>query len=269
MGLYVFFKTVCDVHGLIEPANYTVPAEAEGSMSSSAEKSGSELPIAGGEKGLKSTKETKDNQGPILQRRDQPQSQPSAEQGQQDPASTTTSTGATTRRHKHTPSTGVSVAPIAETEDEEAEEEARKEKERREAKDTTGAGEAEPGREKEEQVSDHPPTDHPPTDYNPRSAPQRVPTAVLAPNEEKPTEGAGSSSEEAEKSGSSETESGDLGEVEKPQPQPGVAEHEPVVEKPDEVGVEPDDGLEKTSERTKEGEEKEEEKVGKEVERQA
>ena len=29
-GLYVFFKTVCDEYGIIEPENYTIPAEAEG-----------------------------------------------------------------------------------------------------------------------------------------------------------------------------------------------------------------------------------------------
>lgn len=29
-GLYVFFKTVCDGYGIIEPENYTIPAEAEG-----------------------------------------------------------------------------------------------------------------------------------------------------------------------------------------------------------------------------------------------
>lgn len=29
-GLYVFFKTVCDVYGLIQPENHTIPPEAEG-----------------------------------------------------------------------------------------------------------------------------------------------------------------------------------------------------------------------------------------------
>lgn len=29
-GLYVFFKMVCDAYGIIEPENYTIPAEAEG-----------------------------------------------------------------------------------------------------------------------------------------------------------------------------------------------------------------------------------------------
>lgn len=29
-GLYVFFKTVCDEYGLIQPENYTIPPEAEG-----------------------------------------------------------------------------------------------------------------------------------------------------------------------------------------------------------------------------------------------
>nr|POE87953.1 hypothetical protein CFP56_11182 [Quercus suber] len=29
-GLYIFFKTVCDEYGMIQPENYTIPAEAEG-----------------------------------------------------------------------------------------------------------------------------------------------------------------------------------------------------------------------------------------------
>ena len=31
-GLYVFFKTVCDMYGIIESDNYTIPAEAEGQV---------------------------------------------------------------------------------------------------------------------------------------------------------------------------------------------------------------------------------------------
>ncbi|CAG8246338.1 unnamed protein product [Penicillium salamii] len=85
-GLYVFFKTVCDMYNLIPQDNYTIPPEAEG-------------PDAV----LPAEEEAVDNKRLTILRKDE---DPFA-----DPA---LGTGATTRRHKHSPSTGSRVTTIAE-----------------------------------------------------------------------------------------------------------------------------------------------------------
>lgn len=98
-GLYVFFKTVCDVYQLIPEDNYTIPSEAEGgddSMETPVEKRSPEmgrmsLLKKGGEDGQRDLQEG----------------------GESEPT-VTVSVGATTRRHKHTPSTGSHVTTIAE-----------------------------------------------------------------------------------------------------------------------------------------------------------
>ncbi|KAI9876512.1 MAG: hypothetical protein M1830_006338 [Pleopsidium flavum] len=95
-GLYVFFKTVCDVYSLIPEDNYTIPPEAEGIVSD-------ETPVGDdGEQGYMAIlkKDDEDNAGEVTD------------------ATTTISTGATTRRHKHTPSTGSAVTTIAEGDEE-------------------------------------------------------------------------------------------------------------------------------------------------------
>lgn len=95
-GLYVFFKTVCDVYQLIPEDNYTIPNEAEGgdgdSMETPVEKKSPEI---GRINVLKKNGET-------------------GQSVAESEATTTVSVGATTRRHKHTPSTGSHVTPIAE-----------------------------------------------------------------------------------------------------------------------------------------------------------
>jgi len=88
-GHYILFKTVCDVYALIPTENYTIPPEAEGLVTSSSE-----------------------TQGPT------PATAKEQKKGEGD-ATTTISTGATTRRHKHTPSTGSVVTVIHEGEEEE------------------------------------------------------------------------------------------------------------------------------------------------------
>ena len=91
-GLYVLFKTVCDVYSLIPEENYTIPPEAEG-LAANAEEKG----------------EGKD----FLKRQASEESGKDGDDGNED-ATTTISTGATTRRHKHTPSVGSTVTTIAE-----------------------------------------------------------------------------------------------------------------------------------------------------------
>lgn len=90
-GLYILFKTVCDAYNLIPEENYTISPEAEGITTS---------PEA--EKEVKAILKKPDDD-PITD----------------DPESTTSSIppGATTRRHKHTPSTGASVTTIAESDE--------------------------------------------------------------------------------------------------------------------------------------------------------
>jgi hypothetical protein len=105
-GLYVFFKTICDMYQLIPEDNYTIPTEAEGEISV-------ETPIEPRE----------DDQGrmSILKPQNGEAEQfPAVSQAiEEGDATTTISTGATTRRHKHTPSTGSFVTTITESNEEE------------------------------------------------------------------------------------------------------------------------------------------------------
>ncbi|CAG7924981.1 unnamed protein product [Penicillium olsonii] len=85
-GLYVFFKTVCDMYNLIPQDNYTIPPEAEGP----------DAVQPAEEEEVESKRLT------ILRKDEDPFADP------------TLGTGATTRRHKHSPSTGSRVTTIAE-----------------------------------------------------------------------------------------------------------------------------------------------------------
>ncbi|CEJ53834.1 Putative Mob1 family protein [Penicillium brasilianum] len=95
-GLYVFFKTVCDMFALIPEDNYTIPLEAEGPDAIQPQP---DVDEAVDNKRL--TILRKENEGPFG----------SGVEGM-DPA---ISTGATTRRHKHSPSTGSRVGTITES----------------------------------------------------------------------------------------------------------------------------------------------------------
>ncbi|KAL8645653.1 MAG: hypothetical protein Q9226_007203 [Calogaya cf. arnoldii] len=88
-GLYIFFKTVCDVYNLLPQDSYTIPPEAEGIPSEEDESHEFD----------RSSNKNPDND---------------LSKGEETEATTTISTGATTRRHKHTPSTGSAVTTIAE-----------------------------------------------------------------------------------------------------------------------------------------------------------
>lgn len=98
-GLYVFFKTVCDIYNLIPDDNYTIPAEAEGPVGHDSESV--------------NTPATDEVRHFSILRKDGDGS-PNSQITDTDAASSVISTGATTRRHKHSPSTGSSVATIAE-----------------------------------------------------------------------------------------------------------------------------------------------------------
>ena len=95
-GLYIFFKTICDVYALIPEENYTIPPEAEGLAA----------------------KEDEPQPNKVLLKKAQ---QPDQEATPAKDADTTTlvSTGATTRRHKATPSVGSTVTTIQEGDEEE------------------------------------------------------------------------------------------------------------------------------------------------------
>ncbi|KAL8933937.1 MAG: hypothetical protein Q9216_006146 [Gyalolechia sp. 2 TL-2023] len=97
-GLYIFFKTVCDVYNLVPHDSYTVPPEAEGLASpegDTQEVNRASVEHPGATTKLPKTEETD--------------------------ATTSISTGATTRRHKHTPSTGSAVMTIAESDEDDKE----------------------------------------------------------------------------------------------------------------------------------------------------
>ncbi|CAO2652867.1 Nn.00g022780.m01.CDS01 [Neocucurbitaria sp. VM-36] len=103
-GLYIFFKTVCDIYGLIPEDNYTIPAEAEG---------------------IEPPTESKSSAPPMILRREP------SEPGANDPDSSTLgegvtdhtlSTAGTTKRHRHSPSVGAtSVSTVVEENEEEEE----------------------------------------------------------------------------------------------------------------------------------------------------
>jgi hypothetical protein len=95
-GLYVFFKAVCDVYHLIPDDGYTIPTEAEGEEPANATEDDQLL-------GRRVT---------ILRKENEVSDE--ATTGGSDPEHATLSTGATTRRHKHSPSTGATVATIIE-----------------------------------------------------------------------------------------------------------------------------------------------------------
>ena len=95
-GLYILFKTVCDVYNLIPHDSYTVPPEAEGLASSEEEP-----------------------REPSRATMKHPETEPT--KNEESEATTSVSTGATTRRHKHTPSTGSAVTTIAESDEDDKE----------------------------------------------------------------------------------------------------------------------------------------------------
>ncbi|KAJ6125701.1 hypothetical protein N7523_003321 [Penicillium sp. IBT 18751x] len=93
-GLYIFFKTVCDLFSLIPEDNYTIPLEAEGPDAVLPE---DDEPV----ESKRLTILRKDNEAPFA--------------GGAEGMDPSISTGATTRRHKHSPSTGSRVTTIAES----------------------------------------------------------------------------------------------------------------------------------------------------------
>lgn len=88
-GLYIFFKTVCDMYKLIPEDNYTVPAEAEGLDAN------------------QSVPEQADNRRMTILRKD-------SEDPLENIEPSSISTGATTRRHKNSASISSRVTTISE-----------------------------------------------------------------------------------------------------------------------------------------------------------
>lgn len=95
-GLYIFFKTVCDAYTLIPDENYTISPEAEG---------------------IVTAPEKEKESRAILKKTDEEEVR--AEDLDPKPV-TIVSAGATTRRHKHTPSTGSLVTTIAESDEDDS-----------------------------------------------------------------------------------------------------------------------------------------------------
>ena len=101
-GLYIFFKTVCDVYGLIPEDNYTIPPEAEG---------------------IEPPTESRSSMPPLILKREPSEpgpKEPEFTSGTEGPAEHTLSTAGTTKRHRHSPSVGaMSVATVVEETEEE------------------------------------------------------------------------------------------------------------------------------------------------------
>jgi hypothetical protein len=102
-GLYIFYKTVCDVYGLVPEDNYTIPPEAEGIDLSS---------------------EAKPAAPPLIMKREPsdsgPQGSDSTLAGSM--SDNTLSTAGTTKRHRHSPSVGATIVHTVVEENEEEEE---------------------------------------------------------------------------------------------------------------------------------------------------
>jgi hypothetical protein len=120
-GVYIFFKTVCDVYQLIPEDNYTIPAEAEGGHEEDRREMKTPVSMPTSTIGQYRVQIlTKDHNGHADDSESQVQSSGKQQQHEQESETTTTlSVGATTRRHKHTPSTGSHVTTIAEGTEEE------------------------------------------------------------------------------------------------------------------------------------------------------
>jgi len=105
-GLYVFFKTVCDEYGLIQPENYTIPPEAEGAEPSEGKK--------GLVEGVPTIQLLKREEGKAVEEAEKPE-----------PAGNTIlAAGDTTKRHRHTLSDrSNSVSTVIQEETEEEDEE--------------------------------------------------------------------------------------------------------------------------------------------------
>lgn len=89
-GIYILFKTVCDSYNLIPEENYTISSEAEGISAALEEK--------------EEVKEKEKESKSILRKKEGEDSKP-----EETNAISTNSLAATTKRHKHTPSTGFST----------------------------------------------------------------------------------------------------------------------------------------------------------------
>ncbi|OJJ01485.1 hypothetical protein ASPVEDRAFT_41069 [Aspergillus versicolor CBS 583.65] len=94
-GLYMFFKTVCDMYHLIPEDNYTVPPEAEGDEAHQPQQS----------------QDTNDGRRLTILRKENESLMPPLDQVEPE----SISTGATTRRHKSSPSIGSRVTTINES----------------------------------------------------------------------------------------------------------------------------------------------------------
>lgn len=101
-GLYIFFKTVCDVYGLIPEDNYTIPPEAEG---------------------IEPPTEDTSSKPPLILKREPSDSGPQEKEGSgliEGLSEHSLSTAGTTKRHRHSPSVGAtSVTTVVEEAEEE------------------------------------------------------------------------------------------------------------------------------------------------------
>lgn len=101
-GLYILFKTVCDVYGLIPEDNYTIPPEAEG---------------------IEPHVETLTSIPPLILKREPSDSGPQEKEGNgiiEGFSEHSLSTAGTTKRHRHSPSVGAtSVTTVVEEAEEE------------------------------------------------------------------------------------------------------------------------------------------------------
>lgn len=100
-GLYIFFKTVCDVYSLIPEDNYTIPPEAEGVEAEDKAEERAEQPV--------------------LLRRETAKKDEEQEEPSETLLGSSLVAGNTTKRHRHSPSTGATSVDTVIEENEEDE----------------------------------------------------------------------------------------------------------------------------------------------------
>ncbi|KAI4614654.1 uncharacterized protein J4E87_009454 [Alternaria ethzedia] len=102
-GLYIFYKTVCDVYGLVPEDNYTIPPEAEG---------------------IEPSTEVKPSAPPLIMKREPSDStsEISSNTLADGLSDHSLSTAGTTKRHRHSPSVGATAVQTVVEENEEEEE---------------------------------------------------------------------------------------------------------------------------------------------------
>ncbi|KAF2201081.1 Mob1/phocein [Delitschia confertaspora ATCC 74209] len=180
-GLYIFFKAVCDVYGLIPDDSYTIPPEAEG--------------IDEEEQEQARQKESVRVNPPFILKREPMEKKP-AEKDNEGEGDHILSAANTTKRHRHTPSVGANsvTTVVEENEDDEDQSRGQQEQQTEDPSDSEaetvielGAEESESTEEEEPHIGDLKIADEK-SDDDPKESTENGDTEAATEGEEEPDE---------------------------------------------------------------------------------